>query len=281
MTTNGIAHRALVNTEWVAQHVEDPTVRLVEVDRVGTESYLCGHIPGAVGWHWKQQLWDPHDREFPAPDVLAGRLGAAGISRDTTIVVHGDPVQFGTYAWWALTYCGHPDVRLLDGTKTRWIREGRPLTTDVVAPAPVRYEPARRLPSMRILREEVLASLGRSDTILVDLRSPEEYRGERVAPPGMPDDGAERAGHIPGARHLYFSEMLHDDETFRPVDELRALWAARGATPDKHVVVYCRLSHRATLAYFVLTQLLAYPRVRSYDGSWTEWGSVVGVPIAR
>jgi len=272
---------ALVDAAWVAARVGDPRVRVVEVNMEGTAAYEKGHLPGALGWHWKTMLWDPLRREFPDPATMAARLGAAGIGNDTTAVFYGEPVQFGTYGWWVLRYCGHRDVRLLDGGKTRWVRDGRPLTKEVPSVKPITYAPTPPDPGMRILREDVLRRLGDPGAVLFDVRSPEEYRGERVAPPSRPDDGAERAGRIPGAVHLYFLDLLNEDTTFKAPEEMRRLCQARGVTPDKEIVVYCRLSHRASLAAFALTQLLGYPRVRSYDGSWTEWGSVVGVPIER
>jgi len=273
--------KALVDAAWVAAHAGDPSVRLIEVDMEGTRGYEGGHIPGALGWHWKTVLWDPLRREFADPETMAARLGAAGIGNETTVVLYGEPIQFGTYGWWALRYCGHPDVRLLDGGRTRWLREGRPLTTEVPAVAPVRYVPVPPRPSLRALREEILGRLGDPGTVLFDVRSPEEYRGERVAPPNRPDDGAERAGRIPGAVHLHFLDLLREDQTFKAPEEMRRLCEARGVVPEKEIIVYCRLSHRASLANFALTQILGYPRVRNYDGSWTEWGSVVGVPIER
>lgn len=270
---------SLVDAAWVAARAGDPKVRLVEVDMDGTKAYDAGHIPGALGWHWKTMLWDPLRREFPDPQTMAARLGAAGIGNDSTVVFYGEPLQFGTYGWWVLRYCGHRDARVLDGGRARWVREGRPLTTEVPAVTPVRYAPAAPVPSMRVLREEVLRRIGDPGTVLFDVRSPEEYRGERVAPPGRHDDGAERTGRIPGAVHLYFMDLLREDGTFKDRGEMRRLCEARGVVPGKDTIIYCRLSHRASLAFFVLTELLGYPRVRNYDGSWTEWGSVVGVPI--
>ena len=272
---------SLVDAAWMAAHAEDPKVRLVEVDMDGTKAYDAGHLPGALGWHWKAMLWDPLRREFPDPQTMAARLGAAGIGNDTTVVFYGEPLQFGTYGWWVLRYCGHRDARVLDGGRARWVREGRPLTTEVPAATPVHYAPAVPVPSMRVLREEVLRRIGDPGAVLFDVRSPEEYRGERVAPPGRHDDGAERAGRIPGAVHLHFMDLLREDGTFRDRDELRRLCEGRGVVPGKDTIIYCRLSHRASLAFFVLTELLGYPRVRNYDGSWTEWGSVVGTPIER
>jgi thiosulfate/3-mercaptopyruvate sulfurtransferase len=281
MSTGQERPSALVDAAWVAAHAGDPNVRLIEVNMEGTRAYDGGHIPGAIGWHWKTMLWDPLRREFPDPETMAARLGAAGIGNGTTVVFYGEPIQFGTYGWWVLRYCGHPDVRLLDGGRTRWLREGRPLTAEVPAVAPVRYAPAPPRASLRVLREEILGRLGDPGTVLFDVRSPEEYRGERVAPPNRHDDGAERAGRIPGAVHLHFLDLLREDQTFKAPEEMRRLCEARGVAPAKEVIVYCRLSHRASLVNFALTQLLGYPRVRNYDGSWTEWGSVVGVPIER
>ncbi len=271
----------LVDTEWVASHLDDPRVRVVEVNRVGTEAYEIGHIPGALGWNWKAALWDVRMREFPTPEEMARRLGVAGIRNDTTIVFYGVPVQYRTYPYWVLRLLGHPDVRLLDGGKTRWQEEGRPLTREVPSVRPVPYTPTTPNLAVRILREEVLGSLGKPGVAILDVRSPEEYRGERVAPPGHPDDGAERTGRIPGAKHLYFMELLNGNGTFKDPTEIQRLVEERGITPDKEVIVYCRLSHRASLAWFALHELLGYQKVRSYDGSWTEWGSVVGVPIER
>jgi thiosulfate/3-mercaptopyruvate sulfurtransferase len=271
----------VVDPAWLEAHREDPKVRLIEVDFDGTDAYDAGHIPGARGWYWKDALWDPLSREFPSPEEFARRLGAAGIADDTTVVFYGEPHQFGTYGWWAFRYCGHRDARVLDGGRTRWVSEGRPLTTAVPNFAPVSYTPRPRNEGMRAPRDAVLAALRGSGTIILDNRSPEEYRGERVNILGRPDHGAERHGRIPGARHLHSSDLLQADGRFKPELELRALAEARGATADKDIILYCRLSHRATLVYFVLTQLLGYPRVRSYDGSWTEWGSMVGMPIER
>lgn len=281
-----MASDRLVDGAWLEEHLEDPEVVILEFNWNGTESYDSWHIPGAHGFFWKDFLWDDAIRDFPAPELFAERCGALGISNDTTVICYGDPVQFGTYGWWVFTYLGHRDVRLLDGARVAWEKEGRPTTTDVPVPTPVTYTPgAERNDHMRVRFAEILERLddiaagGR--TALLDHRSPEEYNGERVNMIGAPDVGAERAGRIPGAKHLFFDEFLNDDMTFRDEDALRALLESRGATPDKDVISYCRLSHRATLAYFTMTQLLGYESVRSYDGSWTEWGSLVGVPIEK
>jgi thiosulfate/3-mercaptopyruvate sulfurtransferase len=245
-------------------------------------AYRSGHVPGALGWDWKSMLWDSHMREFPSPQDFAARLGSAGIGNDTTVVFYGEPVQFGVYAWWTFTYCGHPSVKVLDGARVRWQAEGRPWTTEPARPrAPVTYTPVERNVGMRMGREEVLSVLGRAGTVLLDGRSGEEYRGERVNGPGGPDVGALRYGRIPGAKHLYFEELLEADKRFKSPDAIRKAVEARGATREKDIVAYCRMSHRATVLYFALTELAGYDKVRVYDGSWTEWGNLVGVPVER
>ena len=271
---------------WLEEHLEDPNVVVLEFDWTGTDSYDAWHIPGAHGFFWKDFLWDDSIRDFPSPELFAERCGALGISNDTIVVCYGDPVQFGTYGWWVFTYLGHPDVRLLNGGRVLWEKEGRPTTTDVPTPTPATYTPGTgRNDHMRARFTDILDRLddvkAGGGTALIDHRSPEEYNGERVNMVGAPDVGAERAGRIPGAKHLFFDELLNDDMTFKDEAALRGLLEGVGAAPDKEVISYCRLSHRATLAYFTMTQLLGYENVRSYDGSWTEWGSLVGVPIEK
>ena len=277
---------ALVSPEWLAEHINSPGVRLIEINWDDTSDYDQRHIPGAIGWNWKQWLWDPYKRDFPTPEEFARRCAQNGISNDTTVVFYGEPVQFGTYAWWVFKYMNHHDVRLLNGSWTRWQAEGRPLVTEHPTITPAQYFPPKSVNDhMRARRDQILAQLesfrSGTETVLLDHRSPEEYHGERVNILGRPDMGAERHGRIPGARHMYYMEFLEADSSFKPNAELRASLEKRGATPDKRIVSYCRLSHRATLAYFVMTQLLGYEHVQSYDGSWTEWGSMVGMPIER
>jgi len=276
---------ALVDPAWVAAHAQDPNVCLIEVAGMrpeDVEAYRAGHVPGAHSWKWQQMLWDSHARDFPSPEEFARRLGDAGIGNDTTVVFYGEGLQFGIYAWWVFRYCGHERVHVLDGARYRWAAEGRPLTTDVPAARPrQQYRPRPRVGAMRIMREEVLRGLGAPGTLILDGRSPEEYRGERVAGPGGPDHGAVRHGRIPGAQHLYFEDMMKDDKSFKSAEELRRMVASRGVSDDKDLVVYCRMSHRATVLYFALTELLGHNKVRVYDGSWTEWGNLVGVPVER
>lgn len=276
----------LVSCKWLAEHLDDPNVRVIEVSSSPDDGvYREGHIPGAVWWFWKDALWHPTDREFATPVELAQLLGSIGVSPDATIVLYGNPVQFGTYAFWVLTMGGHRDVRMLDGARTRWIEEGRPLSTDTPSFAPVDYLPSTADHSSRLGRDDIRAKLGQPGRLLLDVRSPEEYRGERVSPSSLygVDHGAERTGRIPGAVHLFFRELVSEDDTFLSPDELRSIFANAGATaesPDE-VVAYCRLSHRATLAWFAMQHILGFDNVRVYDGSWTEWGSIVGFPIEK
>jgi thiosulfate/3-mercaptopyruvate sulfurtransferase len=276
---------ALVDPAWVHRRRNDPAVKLIEIAGMNQDemqAYKAGHVPGAACWKWKEALWDSHRRDFPDPQEFARRCGEAGIGNDTTVVFYGEGVQFGVYAWWAFRYCGHRKVKVLDGARYRWAAEGRPLTTDEPPPAGlVEYRPVRRVQRMRILRDKLLARLGRNGTLILDGRSPEEYRGERVGAPGSPDVGAMRYGRIPGAKHLYFEELLDANKAFKPAGELKQLVAARGAAPDADIVAYCRLSHRATVLYFALTELLGFRKVKVYDGSWTEWGNLVNVPVER
>ncbi|SMY09521.1 sulfurtransferase [Flavimaricola marinus] len=271
----------LVDTDWLAAHIDDPDLRLIQIGWEGLTAYEAGHIPGAVGWNWKAALWDPFERQFPTDADFCARMGAAGIHAGSTVVIYGVPVQFGTYAWWVLRLAGHADVRLLDGGQVKWEREGRPITTDRPEIAPVRYELGMKQPDLRAGRDDVLNALGDPDWLILDHRSAEEYNGERVGVPGKPDVGAERAGRIPGAVHLPFEALLNDDTSFRSREELAEIVGAHVGDADQKIICYCRLSHRATLASFAMTELLGFRNVRVYDGSWTEWGSMVGMPIER
>ncbi|MBX3651650.1 MAG: sulfurtransferase [Burkholderiales bacterium] len=278
---NGL--KALIEPSWLEAHRDDPDVCLVEIAGLGQENmqaYAHGHVPGAHGWKWKDMLWDPLKRDFPTPEDFARRLGAAGIGNDTTVVFYGEGEQFGFYAWWVFRYCGHANVHVLDGARYRWLAELRPLDTETPPKRrALNYKAMARIDRMRISRDDVISSLGQENVLILDARSPDEYSGLRVGVPGGPDIGAERYGRIPGALHLHYSDLLNADKSFRTLDEIRRILAMRGVTDDHEVIVYCRLSHRATVVYFALTELLGMDRVRVYDGSWTEWGNLVGVPI--
>lgn len=276
---------ALVDPAWLAAHQGDPNVCLIEVSGLRDEeeeAYKAGHIRDAYAWKWLERLWDARVRDFPPPQEFARRLGAAGIGNDTTVVFYGEGVAFGIYAWWVFRYCGHTNVRVLDGARARWVEEGRPLVTEERPPRPAtNYTPIERVEHMRITKEAVLEALRKTNTVLLDARSPEEYRGERVGVAPGADVGAIRYGRIPGAQHLFYMNLLKSNNSFRPLEELRRIAVEHSVGPGKNTVAYCRLGHRASVVYFALTQLLGYNNVRVYDGSWVEWGNMVGVPVER
>lgn len=269
----------LASPGWLAEHLDDHHLRVVEVGTMDPPAYAEGHIPGAIFWPWKESLWDPQRREFISPEGFAALLSRSGVTPETTLVFYSRELQFAAYALWTCVLRGHSRVILLDGGFTRWQLDGRPVSSEPPGWDVTGYPVRAPNESGRSRRDDVLAGLHNPDRVLLDARSPEEYAGLRVMPGDGFDHGAERKGRIPGARHLYYRELLHDDDTFRAPERLRRLFADRGATPEKEIVAYCRLSHRATLLWFAARLLLGYPRVRSYDGSWTEWGSVVGMPV--
>jgi len=272
---------SLVETEWLADRISDPNVRVVEINWDGREDYLQGHLPGAVGWNWKAALWDPFERQFPTDEEFAARLGAVGIKDNSTVVIYGVPVQFGTYAWWVFKLFGHADVRILNGGKEKWASEGRGIEIEEPGYTETEYGQPKRKQGVRASRYDVLNGIDDPDTVILDHRSHEEYFGQRVGLPGKPDVGAERYGRIPGATHLPFDALLNEDTTFKSPEEIRDLLWLHVDDPETPIISYCRLAHRATLASFAMTELLGFKNVRVYDGSWTEWGSMVGVPIER
>jgi thiosulfate/3-mercaptopyruvate sulfurtransferase len=278
-------NRPLVSTQWLADHLDDPTVVILEVsiDPLDQADYGSGHIPGAHFVYWKDLLWHDRDRDFPSPEVLAERLRALGVSDTTTVALVGDPFQFAAYAYWVMTMSGQEErCRLVDGGRRTWVAEQRPLATQIPEAPVGNLTPGAVHSGPRIGRDEVRAGLGPGGPVLIDMRSPEEYRGERVSPPWLAfDHGAERGGHIPGARNLFIDNVLTDTGTLLPLNDLRARFEAVGLADDIDIVTYCRLSHRGSLAWFILTRLLDEPHVRVYDGSWTEWGSIVGFPVER
>jgi thiosulfate/3-mercaptopyruvate sulfurtransferase len=274
----------LVSPNWLQEHLDDPAVRVLEIANTPDMArYREGHIPRALGLYWKDICWHETDRDFISPDALAERFGAMGVRPDDTLVLYGDPVQYGSYAFWTFTMAGHPLLRLLDGGRTKWIREGRPLSRDIPRFAATDYAPQRADLSMRVGRDNVRAGLGKPGRLLLDVRSPEEYCGERVMEYPHFDHGAERTGRIPGAVHVYYKSLLNDDDSFRAPNEIRGILARVGATPEttSEIVCYCRLSHRASLVWVAMKHLLGYENVKIYDGSWTEWGSIVGFPVEK
>lgn len=278
---SGFAHpERLVSTEWLAEHLGDPGLVVVESDE-DVLLYEVGHIPGAVKVDWHTELNDPITRDYLDGEGFAALLSAKGISRDSTVVFYGDKSNWwAAYALWVFTLFGHSDVRLLDGGRAKWESEGRELTTDRPQRESTDYPVVERDDStVRAFREDVLDHFGAP---LIDVRSPEEYRGDRTTAPAYPEEGALRAGHIPTARNVPWSRAAADDGTFRGRDELEAIYRGEAGVADgEPVIAYCRIGERSSHTWFVLTHLLGHENVRNYDGSWTEWGSAVRVPIAR
>jgi len=271
---------ALVSTDWAREHLDDPKVRLLEVD-VDTDAYETGHLPGATGINWKSQLTDPVVRDLVSRDELQSLLRAAGIDDDTTIVLYGDNQNwFAAWAYWQLRYQGLDNVRLLDGGRAKVEADGLPSTTDGPSHAAGSITlPNETREELRAYRQQVIDGIGSAGRDLVDVRSPEEFRGELAAPAHLPQEAAQRRGHIPGAVNVPWSTAVAEDGTFKPVEQLRDLYGAKGVTGEDEVVAYCRIGERSSHTWFVLHELLGYRNVRNYDGSWTEYGSLVGVPI--
>jgi len=280
MTVPGYATDTLVSAEWAQQHLDDPTVRFVEVD-VDTTSYEQSHIPGAVGWNWTSQLSDGIRRDIASREDFSKLLSQSGIGPDTTIVLYGDNNNwFAAWAYWQLKLYGHEDVRILNGGRKYWLDNGLPLSTDVPGYADTGYELPELDNSLRAFRDDILPRLDDPGLVLVDVRSPAEYNGEIIAPPNLPET-AQRAGRIPGAASIPWGQTVREDGTFKSREELEELYASKGVTADKDVIAYCRIGERSSHSWFVLHELLGFQRVRNYDGSWTEWGSMVGVPIEK
>jgi thiosulfate/3-mercaptopyruvate sulfurtransferase len=275
------AKDVLVTTEWLADHLSDEGIVVAEVDE-DPNLYDGGHVPGAVKLHWQDDLQDPVERDLVEKEAFERLLGERGIGNDTIVVLYGDKNNwFAAYAYWYLKIYGHGDVRILDGGRQKWIDEGRELTAEAPSPEPQEYRAEERDESIRAYRDAVRQDLAADGKALVDVRSPQEFSGDLVAPPGYEQEGAQRAGHIPTAASVPWAQAVRDDGTFKPADELRALYGGKGVTPDKQVTAYCRIGERSAHTWFVLRELLGYEAVRNYDGSWTEWGNLVDVPIEK
>ena len=272
---------SLVSTEWVAEHGGDANVRLVEVD-VDTSAYEQGHIQGAVGWNWQSQLQQPVRRDLASKEEIEQLLGGSGIGNDTTVVLYGDNNNwFAAWAFWQLKYYGHGDVRLMNGGRVKWEAEGRPLTTDEPSYAAASYTASDGDQSIRAYRDQVLASVNAGSVALVDVRSPAEFSGELLAPANLPQEGSQRGGHIPGAANIPWGQAVGEDGAFKSADDLRELYGGKDIDGSRETIAYCRIGERSSHTWFVLTQLLGLENVRNYDGSWTEWGSIVGAPIEK
>jgi thiosulfate/3-mercaptopyruvate sulfurtransferase len=273
----------LISDEELESKLGDPSIRVIEVDE-DTSLYGKGHIPGAIAWNWKTELHDPLRREFIDQKQLASLLKKSGVGPDTTVVLYaGNNNWFSAYTFWLLRYLGFDNVKLLNGGRKKWELESRELTSDVPDVAPASSAPTLGAvqPELRALRDEVIQSVASGDKAWVDVRSPEEFRGDLLAPPHLPQEQAQVPGHIPGASNIPWSKAAAEDGTFRSADELKELYADAGISGDKPIIAYCRIGERSSHSWFVLTQLLGYDDVKNYDGSWTEYGSLVGVPIEK
>ncbi len=283
MAADYVHPEVLVTTEWVAAHLSDPKVRIVESDE-DVLLYEFGHIPGAVKLDWHTDEQDQVRRDFVDRAGFERLASSRGIANDTTVVFYGDKNNwYATYTFWLFKYYGHGDARIMDGGRAKWEAEKRQLVRDVPSYPAAAYTAQAPDNSIRAFRDEVLQHYvlgGNGATALVDVRSPAEYKGELFAMAGYEQEGAQRKGHIAGARSIPWAKAANPDGTFKSAEELRALYEGEGVTPDKDVVAYCRIGERSSHTWFVLTQLLGYANVKNYDGSWTEWGSLVGVPVA-
>jgi thiosulfate/3-mercaptopyruvate sulfurtransferase len=274
------ANDVLVENDWLEAHLADEQIRIVEVDE-NPALYTGAHIPGAIGFDWQADLQDPIRRDFLDPDGFGALLGQHGIANEHLIVLYGDRNNwFAAYTYWYLKYYGHHHVRLLNGPREKWISEGRPTTTDLPDYPKAVFIAQPGDPAIRADREEVLRALD-TPTKLIDVRSPAEYSGEILTPTGYEQEGAQRAGHIPGAASIPWTQAVQEDGTFKPRSDLEALYADKGVLDTTPVIAYCRIGERSAHTWFVLHELLGHPNVKNYDGSWTEWGSLVGVPIER
>lgn len=271
----------LVTTEWVAAHSKDPGVRLVEVD-VDTTAFDQGHIAGAISWNWQTELQDALRRDLSEPKAFEELLGKAGISPETTIVLYGDNNNwFAAWAFWQLKYYGHERVLLMNGGRKKWIEEKRPVVTEGASYPAATYKVKTPNAAIRAKREDVLAAVERkSGAQLVDVRSPDEFTGKIIAPPGM-SETAQRGGHIPTAANIPWSQAVNEDGTFKAIDALTQLYGSKGVHGDKEVIAYCRIGERSSHTWFVLKYLMGIKDVRNYDGSWTEWGNLIGAPIEK
>jgi thiosulfate/3-mercaptopyruvate sulfurtransferase len=271
----------LVDSSWVADHLNDPKVRLIEADE-DVLLYEVGHIPGSVKLDWHVDVQNPLSRDFVDQEGLEKLFSRYGISNDTTIVLFGDRNNwYAAYAFWLFIQYGHKNTRILNGGRAKWEAEGRPYTKEVPSYPATTYKAQPADESLRAFRDQVLAGLQDSNRRLIDVRSPQEYSGELLHMVNYPQEGAQRAGHIPGAKNIPWATAANADGTFKSAEELRSIYEGKDITPDKEIISYCRIGERSAHTWFVLTQLLGYPNVRNYDGSWTEWGSLVRSPIER
>jgi thiosulfate/3-mercaptopyruvate sulfurtransferase len=272
------AKDVLVESDWLAEHLDDPAIRIVEVDE-NPQLYAEAHIPGAIGFDWQRDLQDQVRRDFLGPQDFGALFASRGVSDEHTIVLYGDRNNwFAAYTYWYLKYYGHDKVLLLNGPREKWIADGRPTTADVPSHPAASFTAQPGDDAIRARRDEVLAAID-APTKLVDVRSPAEFAGEIISPAGYEQEGAQRGGHIPGAASIPWAQAVNDDGTFKSAQELRDLYGAKGVLNGEDIIAYCRIGERSAHTWFVLHELLGRERVKNYDGSWTEWGNLVGVPV--
>jgi thiosulfate/3-mercaptopyruvate sulfurtransferase len=280
MSTTATAPDVLVSTEWVAQHLNDPGLRLVEVD-VDTAAYEQGHVPNALAWNWTTELCDTLVRDIIPKDKFEALMARSGISNDTTVILYGDNNNwFAAWALWQMKVYGHKDVRIMNGGRKKWLAEGRELASTAPSVAAASYKASDPDLSIRAFLPEVQEAVKKGSAALVDVRSPAEFTGEILAPPGLPET-CQRGGHIPGAKSIPWGKACNEDGTFKSVTELQQLYGGAGITADRPVIAYCRIGERSSHTWFVLKHLLGYKDVKNYDGSWTEWGNLVGAPVEK
>src|SRR5215472_7141009 len=273
---------ALVSSDWVQEHLNDPKVRIAEVDYDPSANYQLGHIPGAVLFDWKKDLNHPLERDILSKQQLEQLFARTGISQDTKVVLYGDFNNwFAAYAFWDLQYYGVKNVVLMNGGRKKWIDEDRPLTKDAPTFPPTAYKANGPDESVRVFLKQALGLYQQPNVRLVDVRGPKEFTGEVLAPPEYPTEHAQRGGHIPGAINIPWSQAVKEDGTFKSADDLKKLYEEKGITANRDIVTYCRIGERSSFTSFVLKYLLGYPNVRNYDGSWTEWGNLVRNPIEK
>jgi len=274
------AKDVLVETDWLEQHLDDENIRIVEVDE-NPALYADAHIPGAIGFDWKLDLQDQVKRDFLGPEAFGELFGSRGISDEHQIVLYGDRNNwFAAYTYWYLKYYGHDNVKLVNGPREKWISEGKPTSSDLPSYPAATFQAKGPDDAIRAKRDEMLELVG-TDTRMVDVRSPQEFSGELIAMAGYEQEGAQRGGHIPGAANVPWAQAVNEDGTFKSADELRQLYEGKGVLNGEDVIAYCRIGERSAHTWFVLHELLGTDNVKNYDGSWTEWGNMVAVPVAK